>query len=197
MDDGANGSEEQKIAHDLVYGRIRWPDAMETLYAYYIGNNDLAKAKMVVEALILEYPEEASYYERAANICGKLKDLKNAAFYFEKAFALSPTAEGARTLAVIYLDLDQPADALPFLDYSINNLSDKRLMVVKQYAEEIIRLEQAAAKDSANVSILYEIASKYLIMGDKDGASKYAEKTLRADPKNGPALVLLARLKNK
>jgi tetratricopeptide (TPR) repeat protein len=197
LDTGSNGSEEQKLAHDLVYGHIRWPEAMESLYSYYVGNNDLPKAKKVVEALILEYPEEASYYERAANVCGKLKDLDNAAFYFKKAFALSPLPEEARTLGVIYLDLDEPAEALPYLDYAINNLSDRRLMVVKRYAEEIIQLERTAAKDSSDVTILHEIASRYLNMGDKDCASKYAEKILRADPKNSSALTLLARLKNK
>jgi tetratricopeptide (TPR) repeat protein len=196
LDDGANGSKEQRLAHDLVYGRIRWPEAMENLYSYYIANNDLAKAKKVVEALILEHPEEASYCERAANVCGKLKDLGNAAFYFRKAFDLSPSPEEARTLGVIYLDLDEPADAIPYLEYAINTLSDRRLVVVRQYAADIIQLERTAAKDTSGLSVLNEIAAKYFAMGNKEGAEKYVEKVLKTDPKNKPALLLLGRLGN-
>jgi tetratricopeptide (TPR) repeat protein len=196
LDDGANGSEEQRLAHDLVYGRIRWPEAMESLYSYYIAHNDLIKAKKIVEALILEYPEEASYYDRAANVCGKLKDLGNAAFYFRKAFGLSPSPEEARTLGVIYLDLDEPAEALPYLDYAINNLSDRRLVAVRQYAEDIIQLERTAAKDTSGLSVLNEIAAKYFTMGNKAGAKKYVERVLKTDPKNKPALLLLGRLGN-
>jgi tetratricopeptide (TPR) repeat protein len=191
------GSEEQQLAYDLAFKHIRWPEAMETLYNYYVGTNCLIKAKTVMEAMVLEYPTEASYYERTANICGKLGDLENAAFYFKDAFALSPSLEKARTLFVIYLDLDRPADAIPYLDYSIDNGNDRRLVGIKRYAEEIIRLERSAASDPSAVSILNEIAGKYLVMGDKAGASKYIGKSLKTEPKNKEALSLFARITNK
>ena len=93
-------------------------------------------------------------------------------------------------------DLDRPADALPYLDYAINNLSDGRLRSIKQYVEEIIQLERLSATDSADLSVLTEIAAKYYSMGNKTGASKYIGKVLRADPKNNAALALAARLRN-
>jgi tetratricopeptide (TPR) repeat protein len=170
---------------------------MDDLYSYYVSTNKLNKAKTVMEAMVLEYPMEAPLYERTANICGQLDDLENAAFYFRKAFALSPSPEMSRTIFVIYLDLDEPGKALPYLDYAINNLSDRRLTAVKEYAEEIMQLERAAAKDSPAVSILNEIADKYFRMGNKLGAAKYLNKVLRADPKNRDALLLLSRVKNK
>jgi len=189
-------SEEQKLAYDLAFDRIRWRDAMDALYREYVSKNNLTKAKKVMEALVLEYPMEASLYETTANICGKLNDLENAAFYFRKAFALSPSPEMSKTIFVIYLDLDEPAEAIPYLDYAINNLSDRRLVAVKAYSEEIIQLERAAAKDSA-VSILNEIADKYFRMGNKLGATKYLGKVLSADPANRDALLLLTRVKNE
>ena len=190
------GSEEQKLAYDLAFDHIRWRDAMNDLYSYYVSTNNLIKAKKVMEAMTLEYPMEASLYEMTANICGKLNDLENAAFYFRKAFALSPSPEMSKTIFVIYLDLDEPVRAIPYLDYAINNLSDRRLITVKEYSEEIIRLERAVAKDSA-VSILNEIADKYFRMGNKLGVTKYLGKVLRADPTNRDALLLLARVKNE
>jgi tetratricopeptide (TPR) repeat protein len=190
------GSEEQKLAYELAFEHIPWRDAMDHLYSYYVGTNNLIKAKAVMEAMTLEYPMEASFYERTANICGKLKDLENAAFYFRKAFALSPSPEMSRTISVIYLDLDEPVEAIPYLDYAINSLSDKRLIAVKEHSEEIIQLERAVAKDSA-VTILNEIADKYFRMGNKLGAEKYLGKVLRTDPKNRDALLLLAWVKNE
>jgi len=189
-------SEEQKLAYDLAFDHIRWRDAMDALYSYYVSTNNLIEAKKVMEAMVLEYPMEASLYETTANVCGKLNDLNNAAFYFRKAFALSPSPEMSKTIFVIYLDLDEPAEAIPYLDYAINNLSDRRLIAVKEYSEEVIQLERAVAKDSA-VSILNEIADKYFRMGNKLGAAKYLGKVLSADPKNRDALLLLGRVKNK
>ncbi len=191
------GSEEQKLAYDLAFEHTRWRDAMDELYSYYVSTNKLKKAKTVMEAMVLEYPMEGSLYERTANICGQLGDLENAAFYFRKAFALSPSPEISQTIFVIYLDLDEPGEAIPYLDYAIHNLADRRLTAVKEYAEEIIQLERAAAKDSSAVSILNEIADKYFRMGNKLGAAKYLGKVLSADPKNRDALLLLGRVKNK
>jgi tetratricopeptide (TPR) repeat protein len=190
------GSEVQKLAYDLAFEHITWRDAMDELYSYYVSTDNLIKAKKVMEAMVLEYPMEASHYEITANICGKLNDLENAAFYFRKAFALSPSPEMSKAIFVIYLDLDEPAEAIPYLDYAINNLSDRRLIAVKEYSEEIIQLERTIAKDSG-VPILNEIADKYFRMGNKLGATKYLGKVLRADPKNRDALLLLARVKNE
>ena len=102
----------------------------------------------------------------------------------------------SKTIFVIYLDLDEPVRAIPYLDYAINNLSDRRLIAVKEYSQEIIQLERAVAKDSA-VSILNEIADKYFRMGNTLGVTKYLGKVLRADPTNRDALLLLARIKNE
>ncbi len=82
------GTVEQRLAYDLTFKHIRWRDAMEDLYSYYVGTDSLSKARTVMEALVLEYPMEASYCERTATIYGKLNDLENAAFYFKKAFDL-------------------------------------------------------------------------------------------------------------
>jgi tetratricopeptide (TPR) repeat protein len=191
------GTVEQRLAYDLTFKHIRWPDAMEDLYSYYVGTDSLSKARTVMEALVLEYPMEASYWERTANIYGKLNDLENAAFYFKKAFALSPSPGNARNLFVIYLDLDRPADAIPYIDYSIHNGADNRLVAIKRYAEEIIQLERAAAKDPSGTALPNEIAGEYFRMGNKAGAAKYLGQVLKTEPGNKEALLLLARVRHE
>jgi len=130
-------------------------------------------------------------------ICGKLNELENAGFYFRRAFAISPSFDKARMLFVIYLKLDQPSDAILYLDYAVkNNISNFNLVTVKKSAEEIIQLEGALAKDSLNGNTLYLIANKYVSMGNKEGGSKYIAKILRHDPGNKAALALHEQIKD-
>jgi tetratricopeptide (TPR) repeat protein len=189
-------SEEDKIAYDLSTKRIEWLEAISRLYTFYSENRDLAKAKTAVEALVLEYPTDVQYYEKAAMLSGELKDYKNAVFYFKKAFEMAPTFDKARFLFVIYLKLDQPTEAIPYLNYAIaNNASGMNLGPVKQFAEQVIQLQNAYVRDSANISILNQIANTYFRMDNQDGAAKYVRKVLKADADNKDALALLSLIK--
>jgi tetratricopeptide (TPR) repeat protein len=189
-----SGAREKELAYNLAYKKESWEDVMAELYEYYIGNKDLVNAGKVMGGLALEHPAEEAYYEKAANVYGKGKDLENAVFYFRKAFTLAPGFDKARHLFVIYLQLDRPADAIPFLDWAIqNNASGMQLGPVRQLAVEVIQLQKGLARDSSNLPILNQIAAKYFEMGNKEGGVQYANKVLRIDPGNKEALSLLAR----
>ena len=189
-------SEEEKLADSIAFQNMKWPYAMDELYDYYLGRNDLLKAKTVMETLVLEHPTDAYFYDKTANLYGKLGYYEDAAFYFRKAFDISPTFEYARTLFVIYLKIDRPNDAMPYLNYAIqNNTSNLNLLPVRKYTGEIINLQKEIAKDSSNLSILNLIAATYLTMGNKEGASRYVQKILKVDPKNKGALVIFEQIK--
>jgi tetratricopeptide (TPR) repeat protein len=189
-------SEEEKLADSIAFQNMKWPYAMDILYNYYLGRNDLLKAKTVMETLALEHPTEAYFFEKSAAIYGKLGYYEDAAFYFGRAFAINPTFTDAKTLFVIYLKLDKPAYAMPYLDYAIqNNTSNVNFLPVKKYAGEIIGLQKELAKDSTKLLILNMIANTYMNMGNKDGALKYIDKILKSDPKNKGALTMLGQIK--
>lgn len=189
-------SEEEKLADSIAFQMMKWPYAMDALYNYYVKRNDLLKAKTVMETLALEYPTEAHFYESAATIDGKLGNYEDAAFYFSKAFAIRPSFPVAKTLFVIYLKLDKPAHAMPYLDYAIqNNASNVNFLPVKKFAVEIIGLQKESKRDSMNLPILNLIANMYMRMGNTDGATIYLNKILKADPKNKEALNLLGQIK--
>jgi len=189
-------SEEEKLADSIAFQKMSWPYAMDVLYNYYLAKNDLLKAKTVLETLVLEYPTEANFYDRTAAIYGKLGNYEDAAFYFRKAFAIRPSFADAKTLFVIYLKLDQPANAMPYLNYAIqNNASNMNLLPVKKFTGEIIGLKKEFEKDSTSLPILHLIANTYMNMGNKDGAAKYVSKILKADPKNKTALIMLEQIK--
>jgi tetratricopeptide (TPR) repeat protein len=171
------GSEEEELAFDIAFKHMPWESAMSNLYDYYIKERDLEGARTVMETLLLEYPTEEVYYDKTANLYGELKQYDNALFYFKKAFALAPSFEKARYVFVLALKLDRPADALPFLDYAVqNNTSGANLAPVKHFAEEVIQLQREAASDSTNPVLFQRIADAYAKMGNKEGAEKYAEK---------------------
>jgi tetratricopeptide (TPR) repeat protein len=173
-------SEEEDLAFNIAFKHMSWKEAMSNLYDYYIREKDLASAGTVLETLVLEYPGEAGYYEQAANICGELNDKENATFYFSKAFSLTPSFDKAKYLFVLYLKLDRPVDALPYLDYAIqNNPSGANLGAVKELTGQVIALEKMAAADPGNVSILKRIADAYSKMGNKEDAEKYTAMALK------------------
>lgn len=190
------GSEEESLAYAIIYNHMPWEDAMNQLYSYSIEQKDYRKAGVVLEALVLEHPKEESFYERSANLFGEAGDYENSAFYFKKAFALSPSFDKARYLFVIYLKLDQPEKALPYLDYAIqNNTSGINLIPVKEGVAEIIQLQKTASENLGDISVLNHVASKYFQMGNKEVANKYIEKVLKVDPENKEAHALLSMLK--
>jgi tetratricopeptide (TPR) repeat protein len=169
-------SEEEELAFNITFKHMPWPEAMSNLYDYYIREKDLPGAGIVMEALVLEHPTEPAFYENAANIFGELKENDKALFYFKKAFALSPSFDKASHLFVLDLKLDRPADALPYLDYAIqNNSSGANLSSVKQYAEQIVQWQKLVKKDPADPSVISRIAEAYSKMGNKDAADKYAK----------------------
>ncbi|GAB4046575.1 hypothetical protein [Spirosoma litoris] len=188
-------SVEEKLAYSLTTQQTTWNDALSHLYDFYMRSHALRDARKVVETLVLEYPTDARYYEKAAMLSGELNDQATAIFYFKRAFALAPTFDKARYLFVLYLQLDRPKEALPYLDYAIqNNQSQFDLQSVKANTEQIISLEQRTAIDSTNVSILNQIASAYYRMDNKKGTLNYVQKVLTIDPKNKEALALFTQL---
>ena len=189
-------SPEEQLAYEVAFRHTSWAAAMQQLYAGYNRSQDFTKAATIVEALVQEHPTEAAYYEESANYCGKLNNLEESAFYFGRAFALSPSFNTARTLFAINLKLDRTAAALPYLDYAIaHNEQELNLLPVKGALLQILELQKQVAKDPANVDLLNRIADKYYKMGNKDGAEMYVQKALHASPGNKEALALQNQLK--
>ena len=57
-------TEEEKLAWDFATKKMSWQDAINSLYDYDINNQKLIEARKIMETLVLEYPENVSYYEK-------------------------------------------------------------------------------------------------------------------------------------
>ncbi len=169
---------------------------MDTLYNYYVSREEWPKACRVTEGLLLEYPRSAALCERTANLYGKMNDLEQAAFISGKHLPYRLPFETARTLFVLYLKMDHPVAAMPYLDYAMqHNTPGMNLAPVRQLTEEIIQLQSNAGKTGLGPAMLNPVVDRYIKMGNNEGAASYLEKVLRSDPENKNALLLLTRLK--
>jgi tetratricopeptide (TPR) repeat protein len=191
-------TDEEKLAADNVFNHVSWPETMDKLYSFYFNNHQLINAKKVLETVVLQNPLDTMLYEKIAMLSGEMKDYNSSVFYFKKAYNLSPSFDRARYLLVLYLKLDRPAEALPYIDYAIsNNATRLNLQMVKEYTQQIIHLKEAYAANPNAVPVLSRIAQTYYKMDNIDGAQKYAGEVLKADSKNNEALQLLAQIKTK
>jgi tetratricopeptide (TPR) repeat protein len=190
-------SPEERLAYGVTFRSISWADAMDQLYNYYINNKDILNARKVVEALILETPTEEALYEKAANLSGAIKDYNNAAANFSLSFSMAPNFDKARNLFVLYLKLDKPLQAIPYLDYAIkNNTAGFNLAPVMQYVSNVTELKKVYAADTTNIAVINKIADAYSKMGNRDGAVKYVDKALKLDKNNKDALTIKATVAN-
>ena len=180
---------EEQMADKLARNEIKWTEANDNLYAYYIGNKQLEKAVKVAESMVYENPCDPALYEKAAMTNGQMGREDKAVFYFLKSFGLAPSFDKARYLFVIYLKMDRPNESLPFLNYALaNNSQGMNLSPIKPLVEQVIQLQQKLGTGAGNVEILNEIAETYLKMENRDGAMKYINMVLMADARNEKAL---------
>ncbi|WP_183576857.1 GDSL-type esterase/lipase family protein [Mucilaginibacter sp. X5P1] len=191
-------TEEQALAYNLVFKKAVWSDTMGELYTYYTNKNDYKQARNVLEGLALEYPADAGLAEKIAMLSGVLKNDTTTLFYFRRAFNISPSFERARYTFVLFLKLDEPEKALPYLDYAIaNNSAGLNLEPVKAAAGDVIQLKKVYAADLTNIDLVNKIAATYLQMGNKDAALKYINKAEKLNNKDQNTQHLLAEIKAK
>jgi tetratricopeptide (TPR) repeat protein len=189
---------EEELALRVANRQVAWQVAIDSLYAHYVSRHHFRAAKKVMETLVLEYPEDAAFYEKAAMLSGEVNALDDALVYFQNAFRRAPTTEKARYLFVLYLKQDRPAEAMPYLDYVMTHSPSRvALLPVRTYAEKIIKLQTIQKKDTANVALLNEIAQAYFSMDNLDAAEKYILKIVKLDAHNATALALQAKLNHK
>ncbi|SEI37921.1 Tetratricopeptide repeat-containing protein [Dyadobacter sp. SG02] len=183
---------EERVAFDLAYRRISWENAMDQAYNHYVEGQNYREAREIVEALILEQPADAALYSKSAMLSGQLGDERSALFSFQKAFSIAPSFESARYLFVLFLKMDEPEKAIPYLDYAIsNNTSGMNLTPVRALVQEVVSLRSRLPVDSSNISVLGRIASAYYRMDNRDGALRYARKVLALNAQDKDALQLV------
>ncbi len=184
---------EEKLAARLFKREEDWLTVHNTLYTAYLRLNQTGKAIKVAEVSVLEYSEDAAFYENAGMIIGESGNRELAIFYLKKSFELVPAPKKAHYLTVFYLMIDDPASSVPYLNYDLAN-NNRGLNAIKPLLETVIKKKQQLTKEPENTSLMIEIANTYLQMDNKNGAVIYVRKILAIDPANKEALALKNKL---
>ena len=118
-------TEEEKLAGALVVKQISWGNAMLQLQQHYAAAKDTAQMLRVAEALALDDPLNAVYFDNAGKLSIALGQNRQAVNYLSKAFRIENSFERARMLFVLLLKMDKPAEALPYVGYAAANNTSK------------------------------------------------------------------------
>ena len=182
---------EEKLAARIFRKEESWLDAHNTLYQSYVKTGQLNKAARIAEGVVLEYSEDPAFYDRASMDYGKTGQIRQAALYMQKSFQLSASFEKARYLFVYYLMMDEPLQALPYLNYAIdNNTGSLKLTPIKPLVQQAISLKQKLTTDLKNTSVMNELAEVYMKMDNRTAALMYTDSILSIEPQNPEALHL-------
>ncbi|MDR6805379.1 lysophospholipase L1-like esterase [Dyadobacter sp. BE34] len=136
-------TEEEKLAGALVVKQISWRDAMVRLQQHYAAAKDTAAMLRVAEALALDDPLNAVYFDNAGKLSIALGLHRQAVNYLSKAFRMENSFERARMLFVILLKMDQPEEALPYVRYAAaNNTSRFNLNELLSFVQQQVEAKK-------------------------------------------------------
>lgn len=79
------------MAAALFRKQAGWLEVQNQLYMYYVRQNQPEKAARIAEGVMLEYPEDPVFYQKAAQVYGQLGNKEKAMFYLRKYVMLAPT----------------------------------------------------------------------------------------------------------
>lgn len=187
---------EGKVAGGLAVKQYSWKDAMEKLFNYYYSQNDLRNALAITEGLCLEFPHSIEYFERAAKLAQTINDDSRAWFYLLYIWNnFGGNTDVARQLVTTSLNLDQPQNSLPFIDYLIASFTPNQKQVeLKKIIENIILHKEQLASNPEDVSLLISLSTLYLKLKNMKSSQKYLQKTLVLEPDNKTALELQSKI---
>lgn len=136
-------TEEEKLAGALVVKQISWRDAMGRLQQHYAAAKDTAAMLRVAEALALDDPLNAVYFDNAGKLSIALGLHRQAVNYLSKAFRMENSFERARMLFVILLKMDRPEEALPYVRYAAaNNTSRFNLNELLSFVQQQVEAKK-------------------------------------------------------
>ncbi|MDF9796373.1 lysophospholipase L1-like esterase [Catalinimonas alkaloidigena] len=182
---------ETQLAGGLSVKQIGWEEAMQQLYQYYLKAERVEDALKVSEALLLERPYQTDLYKQAAHLCMMVKDQNRSVFYLRKAFEQKAEFATAQSLFITLLKLDQPKEALSYLNFAVSEQpSNLSLSDLQMWVKQVIQLKDKYQQQPADVRLANQIAATYLKFANTSAAAIYVEKSLKLAQNNPTATAL-------
>ena len=167
-------STQEQLAGAIAVGRIDWAAAMNELYTLSMRTGDKATALKAVGALQLEHPANAGFSLYAGRLCFELGEDSDAVFYFKQAYMTDPSLTNLQSLYLLYMKLDQPEQAMHWLDSAMIKQPDNaRLGTLRSLTGQIIELKTQLAASPGNKALIKQVAFDYHEAGADEAAEKY------------------------
>jgi tetratricopeptide (TPR) repeat protein len=155
-------TEEEKIAMDMLARHLPWNDAMDRLMSHYQQSGNRRSALKVAEAVLLEYPQDATFYVFAGRACIGEKQYPKALNYLARAFKISPSLDLAHTLYALELKTEQPGKAMAYLDYAIRQTANNSaLLQTKNGLTQLITLQEALQRQPGDSLLRRQVKIAY------------------------------------
>ena len=171
---------------------------MEKLYQHYHQQGQFENALKVTEAVLLEYPYNASLHAKAGSLCMRLKNFQQAALFFSRALDQQRDPNYARYLAISLIQAGKLEQSLDFLQtFSRTGNHNPQLMRFTAALEQIIQLQNLKVQEKISLNQLNLLAKTYYLVGMAENARALAHEILSEYPGNAEAETLLAEIEQK
>lgn len=178
-----------RLTMKIFNREISYNSALDSLFHYYIGQNNMAEAIRTARSVSLDNPGDRGLQERIAMLYLQERNFENAVFHFENAFSLKPDIETGRRIVLSMLQLDELEAAVPYLEYlKREDPGDNMSTDILSRVNEAVMLKKQINEKSADIDMINKLTGFYLFTGNLSGARKYIDLALALDAANPVAI---------
>jgi tetratricopeptide (TPR) repeat protein len=169
-------TEEEQLAGALSVNSISWLDAINGLFQYSMKANDKKTALKAVEAVMLEYPQNATYQVYAGRLSFDLGDYDNAVFYFKKLYDEDASVKNTENMYLVLLKTDQPEKSIKYIQSAMQMQGgSQNLAGLSTILNKIIQLKSKLLSSPGDNNLRGQIAMNYHKIGADEAANKYLQ----------------------
>ncbi|MGB3773726.1 MAG: hypothetical protein WA951_00570, partial [Leeuwenhoekiella sp.] len=167
-----------------------WQKATQQLYLFYRENGQNEEALEVLQALLLDKPQQKNLYLEAGKLAANMDSIAIASQMFKKFYLMEGTLGNTQTIARSLIDADALQEALPYVE------KIKKLNPTDEQASRYIFaingiLKEVTDKNTlTKKSYLLQMARYYRQLDQPKISLKWVDKTLEIDPGNIEAMQL-------
>ncbi|MCJ8209017.1 SGNH/GDSL hydrolase family protein [Mucilaginibacter sp. RS28] len=167
-------SMEERLAGQLSVNHLPWAMAMDQLFKGSMSTGNKLQALKATEAVLLENPENTTYYMYAARLNFDLGKVKDAEYYFLRCYQIDPSYKNAQNLYLLYLKLDKPSEAMNWLKVvEAKNGMNADYEPMLKLVTRLVQAKKELTAQPQNQNLRMEIAGYYEKMGEPQVANNY------------------------
>jgi tetratricopeptide (TPR) repeat protein len=174
----------QIISGQLAIKKFTWENAMQQLYGHHLQNGQDAKALRVLQALILNQPQQKNLYLEAGKLAVTIDSIAVADRIFGKLYRLNDSIKNTQIIARSFIDAGALLEALSYVEkIKEANPSNVQAMRYLTAIKGILNMEAKTGTEQ-DTTILLDLAEYYRQLDQPENSFPLVEKVLANEPKN-------------